>query len=146
MRGKPTALLVHAILAPHGGEEAVGAWIIEALKDAYDLTVLTWDRPDLESMNAKYGTALKEAEAHWLFPGSVAHLLVELIPDRTWNWQRRSWLMRVSKRIQHKYDLLIASDSEFDFGRPGIQYVPYPWSSPTFQPMQAYCIPQSWLM
>jgi glycosyltransferase involved in cell wall biosynthesis len=133
-------------LAPHGGEEAVGAWTIEALKDAYDLTVLTWDRPDLERMNAKYGTALQEAEAHWLFPGSVARLLVDLIPDHTWNWQRRSWLMRVSKRIQHKYDLLIASDSEFDFGRPGIQYVHYPWRGVTFLKMQAYGSLKSWRM
>jgi glycosyltransferase involved in cell wall biosynthesis len=133
-------------LAPHGGEEALAAWTIEALKGSYDLTVLTWDRPDLERINARYGTALKEADANWLFPGSVAHLLVDLIPDHTWNWQRRSWLMRIAKRIHHQYALLMATDGEIDFGRPGIQYVNYPWRGEIFLEIQAYGSLTGWRM
>ena len=35
-------LFIQPNLHPPGGGEAVAAWFIEALKDEYDLTLLTW--------------------------------------------------------------------------------------------------------
>ena len=60
------------------------------------------------------------------------------IPDNTWAWQKRSWLMRVCKRIHRDFDVLLTSDSEFDFGRPGVQYVHYLWMGPRYREIQKY--------
>ena len=44
-------LLVHQSLQPPGGANAVGAWVVEALKGEYALTILTWDPIDTRTLN-----------------------------------------------------------------------------------------------
>ncbi len=144
MECRPKVLLVQTVFSAHGGAAAVAAWIVEALKVPYDLTLLTWTPADLERMNTTYGTNLKYEDVRWVFPNPIARRLVELIPDNTWDWQKRSWLMRVCKRIHQDYDVLLTSDSEFDFGRPGVQYVHYPWMGPSYLDIQKYGSLKGW--
>jgi glycosyltransferase involved in cell wall biosynthesis len=127
MMSRPTAFFVHTDLVPRGGLEAVGAWMLESLKPHYDMTVLTWSPPDLEGLNAIYGTRLRHEDARWISPGPATRRAVELFPSPTAWWQKRSWLMRMSRRLHPAHDVVLSSASEFDFGRPGIQYVNYPW-------------------
>ena len=59
-------LLVSAWLTPPGGGSAVGAWTIQALRDTYDLTVLTWGAVDLSEVNRAFGTDLRPDDAQWM--------------------------------------------------------------------------------
>jgi glycosyltransferase involved in cell wall biosynthesis len=136
--------MIQTIFSAHGGAAAVAAWMVEALKKPYDLTLLTWIPADLERMNSIYGTTLKEEDVQWVFPNPIARRLIGLIPDNTWDWQKRSWLMRVCKRIHQDYDVLVTSDSEFDFGRPGVQYVHYPWMGPSYADNQKFGSVKGW--
>jgi glycosyltransferase involved in cell wall biosynthesis len=138
------ALLVQTVFSAHGGAAGVAAWMVEALKTRYDLTLLTWAPADLDRINTTYGTSLKHDDVGWVFPNPIARHLVELIPDNTWDWQKRSWLMRVCKRIHQRYDVLLTGDAEFDFGRPGVQYVHYPWMGPSYVDMQEYGRVDGW--
>src|SRR5689334_3436436 len=89
MECRPKVLLVQTVFSAHGGAAAVAAWIVEALKVRYDLTLLTWRPADLERMNTTYGTNLNYEDVRWVFPNPIARRLVELIPDNTWDWQKR---------------------------------------------------------
>jgi glycosyltransferase involved in cell wall biosynthesis len=135
---RPRALLTRTTFEGYGGAEALGAWMVEALKSAYELTVLTWTSPDLDKINALFGTSIKRDDVRWMFPGALARSIVGLIPDETGQWQKRCWLMRLSKRIRSDFDIHFSSDSEFDFGEPGIQYVHYPCMGPNYADVQAF--------
>jgi glycosyltransferase involved in cell wall biosynthesis len=123
---KLRVLCIHSKLTPFGGGNMVGAWVLEALKSAHDVTMLTWMPPDLEGINAAFGTRLAPGDVRWLFPSRPARALVNCIPDDS-DFQKLTWLLRICKRIHWRYDLLIASDGEVDFGRPGVQYIHYPY-------------------
>ena len=45
-----------------GGAEAVALWILEALKEKYDLTLFTFYYPDWEKLNKLYETSLTPKE------------------------------------------------------------------------------------
>lgn len=136
MGSRPRAFFVYPDLAPRGGAEAVAAWMIESLKTEYDVTVLTWSPPHLDGLNAIYGTRLRREDARWISPGPIARRAAECIPYATGWWQKRSWLMRMSRRLHPAHDVVLSSASEFDFGRPGIQYVNYPWMAPMYAALQ----------
>ena len=122
---KKKVLLLQDGLEPAGGRAAVAAWMIEALKREYDLSVLTWSPPDVDRLNRFYGTSLSRSDfsAHWV-PWLVRRVF-ELDPDPG-SLQRLSLLMRVSRIVKGKYDAVITASGEVDFGRRGIQYVHFP--------------------
>ncbi|MFM6494965.1 MAG: glycosyltransferase family 1 protein, partial [Microcystis panniformis] len=45
-----------------GGAESVALWILEALKEKYDLTLFTFYYPDWEKLNKLYETSLTPKE------------------------------------------------------------------------------------
>jgi hypothetical protein len=51
-------LLVQPSLQPPGGGNGVAAWIIQALKEDSEVSVLTWRPVDLAAINRYYGTSL----------------------------------------------------------------------------------------
>jgi glycosyltransferase involved in cell wall biosynthesis len=128
---KQKVLLLQGSLEPAGGRAAVAAWMIEALKREYDLSVLTWSPPDVDRLNQFYGTSLGRSDfsAHWV-PWPVRRLF-ELDPDPG-SLQRLGLLMRVARMIKGKYDVLITASGEVDFGRRGIQYVYFPLLHPQY--------------
>ncbi|MBT5872093.1 MAG: glycosyltransferase family 4 protein [Candidatus Latescibacteria bacterium] len=119
-------LFIQPNVRPPGGAEALAAWMIEALKDEYDLTLLTWTPVDLTVLNRFYGTSLGPSEFEICFVPSMIRHIVNLIPDR-WAMQRNAVLMRWCKSIRNRYDLLLSASNEIDFGGPGIQYIHYPY-------------------
>jgi len=118
-------LFVQSGLGGHGGAHGVCAWILEALRQSHDVTILTWQQPDLGRMNATYGTSLRPEQFRWVFPGWAARFLVDRIPDKS-AFQRLNWLSAMAKGMANEFDLALSADDEIDFGRPGIQYVHYP--------------------
>ena len=119
-------LFIQPNLNPPGGAEALVAWMIEALKDEYDLTLLTWTPVDFASINRYYGTSLGPSDIKVFVVPAVIRRVIGLIPD-AWAFQRHAVLMRWCKCIRHRYDLLLSASNEIDFGSRGIQYMHYPY-------------------
>ena len=48
-------LMIQPSLQPPGGGQSVCAWILQALKGSYDLSVLSWRPVDLAPINYFFG-------------------------------------------------------------------------------------------
>jgi hypothetical protein len=121
------ALFVQSTLIAHGGANAVAVWMMEALKGEYEITLLTWRPPDFDALNAHYGTNLRQTDVRVLCPVHLpARWLIQAIPD-TGTVQIFSYLLRKAKRLGRAYDVILTAEMESDFGRPGIQYVHFPY-------------------
>ena len=59
---KKIAVLFPSFLG--GGAEAVGVWILDALKDEYDLTLVTLTDNPLEKYDVFFGTHLAHSQIH----------------------------------------------------------------------------------
>jgi glycosyltransferase involved in cell wall biosynthesis len=118
-------LLVQASLQPPGGANGVAAWIIEALKYNYSLSVLTWTPVEVRSINRYYGTSLSLAEfaihqVHPIFRWLVDHAPLPL------DFLKTSLLLRYCKKMKDDYDVVITANNEADLGCKGIQYIHCP--------------------
>src|SRR5262249_18388475 len=120
-------LFMQPSLQPPGGGNGVAAWMLEALKREYEVTVLTWVPVDLQAINTFYGTALRASEFRFLRVATAPRLLLGAVPLPL-ALLRNSLLMRRCKRIATDYDVFVTANNEADFGRPGIQYVHFPWA------------------
>lgn len=120
-------LLVQPSLQPPGGGNGVAAWMIEALKKEHAVSVLTWRPIELQSINRYYGTALSPTDftAHLAYP--VLHSFLNRFPTSS-SLLKTSLLLRCAKKKLNDYDLFITVNNEADLGRPGIQYVHFPWA------------------
>jgi glycosyltransferase involved in cell wall biosynthesis len=128
-------------MLPPGGDLAVMAWILEALKEDYSLSLLTWEPPDFEQLNRFYGSALKASDfedIRWANPALRA--IINLDPD-VGSFQKVAYLIRVCRRIKDKYDVMMTADNEVDFGCRGIQYLHYPYMGGKITPL----LDSSWL-
>lgn len=116
-------LVVHPVLAPFGGGEGVCAWILDGLKKDYELTLLTWERPDFSALNRFYGTALSERDVN-------VQLATPILPARLAGFpymrRLRLWSLFAQARRRHDHDLAITTEEEGDVGEPAIQYVHFP--------------------
>jgi glycosyltransferase involved in cell wall biosynthesis len=116
-------LIVHSDINPPGGDRAVAAWTIEALREEHRIGVLSWVPPRLECINAYYGTSLRSADFAAHLP---AVALRRVIPPGRLNLWKYNYLLRLSQRLRPPYDVVIGTDNEADFGRHGVQYIHYP--------------------
>jgi glycosyltransferase involved in cell wall biosynthesis len=120
-------LVAQRSLQPPGGGHAIAAWIVEALKDAHDVTVCTQVPVDFAAVNRFYGTAIRPREVAVVRAPSALARLLEPLPlplallKTALFWRRLPSLLG-------PHDVLISGSNEVDFGRPGIQYVHYPWN------------------
>jgi glycosyltransferase involved in cell wall biosynthesis len=128
---KPRLLLIQPILDPPGGGNAVSAWMLEALKDEFAITVLTCGPCDLEAINRFYGTSLRVSDFAVKSPHALIRFLFRLDRDEN-SIQSANYLLRVCKKIGPEFDLILSANNEVDFGRPGIQYIHYPYLAPHY--------------
>ncbi len=109
-----------------GGAESVGLWILEALKNKYDLTLFTFSEVDLEKLNSMYGTQLSNetVKIRALFNKNLRKTTEFL---RANNAQIRMLffhlLIRYLKNHCDEYDLAISGYNATDLGNQGIQYI-----------------------
>jgi glycosyltransferase involved in cell wall biosynthesis len=109
-----------------GGAEAVGLWILEALKGKYDLTLFTTTPVNFERLNSMYGTSLS---SEWvtvkaLIPNSLrsaCHFLIANSAD--FRMLCLHLLVRYFKANSHQYDLVSSAFNAIDLGKKGIQYI-----------------------
>jgi glycosyltransferase involved in cell wall biosynthesis len=102
-----------------GGSEACALWALEALKDDYDVYLITSIVGDLAHLNTFYHTKL--------YPAEISILQV-LPPVFLKNLKRFAALKgyrlaRFCKNISSNFDLMFSAYNPMDFGVKGIQYV-----------------------
>jgi len=103
-----------------GGAGAVAAWTLEALKNDYELTLITTEDINFAELNAFFGTNLRPTEVKTLkvrFP--LRHRLDGFLV-------KIALTERYYQRHRERYDLAIATRCEMDLGELGIQYIHCP--------------------
>jgi glycosyltransferase involved in cell wall biosynthesis len=122
-------LLVHHSMRPPGGESAVGAWALQALRTKYDVTVLTWEPVDCASINRAFGTELDEKGVRWETIGESLRRLFDAIPIPL-ALLSMHLLVRKAKALQRsrRFDVIIGTINEIELGVRAIQYIHYPWA------------------
>ncbi len=122
-------LIVYPTLGIVGGGELVAVWMLQALRDDYDLSLLTWTKSvELHEINRIYGTSLTAADFTLLGPPRPLRAVFDLVAKRRpeHDFQKFCLLHRLARRMRDDYDVMISAVNEIDFSRPGIQYFHYP--------------------
>ena len=135
---RPRILVCHCRLIPHGGRSGVAAWILEALRQDYTVTLLTSEPVDLSLLDGYYGTSLTGSDLQVRTMAPVVRGFLGLDPDPG-SVQKRAYLMRLCKRVRHQYDLVVGTDNEGDFGPPAIQYIHYPFLAHLYPRVRSSC-------
>jgi glycosyltransferase involved in cell wall biosynthesis len=113
----PRVAVIHPQLVAGGGSEAGAMWTLQALQDESRLTLITMGRPDLESMNRKYGTTVDENKIKGRF--------LRLPPGtrKRFDALRGFRLARYCRRHARDFDVMISAYNVMDFGVAGIQMI-----------------------
>lgn len=117
-RRKPKVAICHPRLG-YGGSEKKVWWGIEALKDSYEVTLVTAGKFDLEDMNKYYGTQLSARDFN------VRQAPVPFFLRRNEKAAALRWALyqRFCRRIAAEYDVLISAYDPCDFGVPAIHFI-----------------------
>lgn len=119
-------LFLQTNMHPRGGATAVAAWILETLKDEYDVTLLTAEPVDWHTVNFFFGTSIGQRDVSIIVLNATLRALFRLDPDAE-SILPLAYMMRICRRIRHRYDLVIcAAMEEADLGGNGLLYVHYP--------------------
>jgi glycosyltransferase involved in cell wall biosynthesis len=118
-----------AVLFPafyRGGAEAVAVWILEALKQQYDLSLFTFSEIDFDKINQQYGTQLSSSEIELITPYQSLKIN-RMVVNRFSLFTFRQYLLEsYYKKIANRYDFAISANNEMDLGKPGMQYIHFP--------------------
>ena len=101
-------------------------WMLEALKQNYDLTLFSLTGVQLKKLNTMYGTTLTQdsIEMSALWPQWFERMINFLVAN---NRDLRKifihLLLRFLKQKGGNYDLLISAYNAADLGQPGLQYI-----------------------
>ncbi len=101
-----------------GGSEARVMWLIEALKNDYDVTVITTGGWDLAELNSFYGTQVREDEVVVRIapvPWLLRNLNVAAL--------RGACYQRCARQIAKEYDLRISAYNLTDWGLPAVHFI-----------------------
>lgn len=116
---RPKVAVIHPQLRAGGGSEAGVLRILEALRDDYDLTLITSNNITFADLNSFYRTRLG--------PDAVRTIRVAPPPFlRSGKWfsaLRGYRLNNYCRTASADYDLMFSAYNPMDFGRPGIQYL-----------------------
>jgi glycosyltransferase involved in cell wall biosynthesis len=118
-----------AILFPSflgGGAEAVCLWMLQALREDYELALHTFSEIDFRSLDRYYGTRLEDGGVRLVQPFAGAALNRSLAGSQRMYTLRQHLLIRHLKSLQDTPDLCISAFNEMDLGRRGIQYIHFP--------------------
>lgn len=118
-----------------GGSEARAMWAIEALKENYDVSLITTGDVDLEVLNRFYGTYVKENEISLRRSPVLSFLLRSNSGDAF----RGAFYQRYSRKIASEFDLVISTYNLCDVGFPAIHCIAdFSWDEAirkTFHPL-----------
>ena len=134
--GRARLLFVQRKMGTLGGVAAVAAWMLQALVRDYDVTLLCWRPPELDAMNRFFGTSVQAGDLKAINVPALFRRIVELDPD---SGSIQDWcvLLRRCKRLQHRFDLVLGTELEADYGVPGIQYIHWPGMTSFYRPAES---------
>jgi glycosyltransferase involved in cell wall biosynthesis len=116
---RPRIAVVHPQLRVGGGSEACALWAVEALRDEYDVSLISGSSVELSAFNDFYHTALE--------PNQVSLITVRppaLLRNPDLLSALRSYrISKYCKRVSSDFDVMFSAYSAMDFGRRGIQYI-----------------------
>lgn len=121
---KKIAIFYYAFLG--GGAESVALWMLEALKNQYELTLFTITNINWQNLDLMYGTQLAKSsiKIKSFFPVFFKPLCDFLIANnRNLRKILIHLLIRYFKACQREYDLVISAYNAMDLGSRGIQYI-----------------------
>ncbi len=101
-----------------GGSESIVMWLIEALKRDFDVTIVTTGGWDLGTLNAYYGTEVKEGEVT-VRPAPIPFL----VGDSSAAALRGACFQRFASEIAGDYDIRISAYNPTDWGMPAIHFI-----------------------
>ena len=115
--------VVHPDLGTRGGAESVCMQVLEALQDDHDLSLFTLSRPDVPALNDYFDTDVRPPEIR--LAGLAAPEVRARADNRLLRLQA-ALLGRYVHRRADRFDLVVSTKNEFDFGAPSVQYVHSP--------------------
>ena len=101
-----------------GGSESIVMWLIEALKQRFDVTVMTTGGWNLAALNDYYGTQVREDEVKVRI-APVPLLLRGLNASAL----RGACYQRFAREIAGEYDVRISAYNTTDWGLPAIHFI-----------------------
>ncbi len=105
-----------------GGSEACAVWGITALKDEYDVTLITSGAIDIEGLNAFYGTSLRPEDFKVLTAPTPWWLNLLRRTDTGDALDGASY-QKFCRKIASDFDVLISAYNFCDFGVPAIHLI-----------------------
>jgi glycosyltransferase involved in cell wall biosynthesis len=124
---RPRLLFVQPSLQPPGGGNGVAAWMLQALKDEYDVTVYTWWPVDVERINRFWATSIHADDFRAMRVPTWLRRIVDA-PPLPLAMLRTAVMLHSARRWLADYDIAVTANNEADFGTVGVQYVHYPWN------------------
>lgn len=118
-------LLVHPSIQPPGGSKGVAAWALQALVSEHRVTVLSWRPVEIGPINRFFGTHLRDGDFETIVVPRSWRVIADRLPVPA-TLIRLSLLMRYTRTVSDRFDVVFGSFNETDYGRRGIQYVHYP--------------------
>lgn len=127
--GPKKTLVVPYDLNAAGGGSCVGAWVLMALRDRYDVSVLTWAPTDVAITNKNFATNLRQDDCRWRAVPPWVRQCLSWAPTHLAQLQNQI-LLREARRLRRaeQVDLVIGAINEIDIGETAIQYIRFPWS------------------
>jgi len=128
MSGKPRVLVANPALRPIGGGNLVAAWVLQALREDFEVSLGTLEPVDFAQVNRNFGTDLQAEDCKVEVAPRFYQTVLQNMPTRGALFEictTMRWAQNLDR--QNRYDVLFSTTNEFDFHRRGIQYVHYPW-------------------
>jgi glycosyltransferase involved in cell wall biosynthesis len=124
MTGKPRSVRRHKVGVIHpqlsyGGSETGTLWTIEALKQDYEVTLITGGKVDLGRLNAYYSTDLQPGD----FAIHEVRMPLALHRATKFAGLRGALFTRECRRLVPRFDVVTTHYNPCDYGRPVIQFV-----------------------
>jgi glycosyltransferase involved in cell wall biosynthesis len=113
-----TIAIGHSIMGL-GGSEARAMWLLQALKNDFDVTLVTTRNVDIEDLNHFYGTSVESSEIRI----RIAPVPFFMKHTSGISALRGALYSRFTRRIGQEYDLCISSYNMSDWGVPAIHFI-----------------------
>ncbi len=122
-------LVAHPYIGIVGGGNVVAAWALQALREEFEVILATLGPLDCPALNRNFGTSLRESDFDLRIAPARYRTLLRAVPTQgalmeiavTARWAR-------ALAAEERVDVALSTHNEMDFGRPGLQYVHYPWA------------------
>jgi len=108
----------HPIMG-QGGSEARAMWLLQALKDDYDVTLVTTRTVDLDDLNSFYGTSVRPEDIKI----RIAPVPFFMKKNSGIAGLRGSFYTWFTRGIGREYDLCISAYNLSDWGAPALHFI-----------------------